>query len=116
MAGDPVAPRGLKRLTHLPKIYKWSNKPLLVCQFYPASDGHHSQEKFQRHAHVNNVHQARSGDAQCYNSVDKLAKTQNAATMQDTGRFSEAVFAYLLGQQFDTFCENLNVIIKSENF
>ena len=37
---------------------------------------------------------------QCYNSVEKLAKTQIVETMRDTDRLSAAVLAYVLGHQF----------------
>ena len=35
--------------------------------------------------------------AQCYNAVEKLAKTKNVETVRNTDRFGAAVFAYLLG-------------------
>ena len=48
--------------------------------------------------------------AQCYNSNEKLAETQNAETMRDTDGFSAVAFEHVLGHQFGTFCENLKVI------
>ena len=54
--------------------------------------------------------------AQCYNLVEKLDKTQNAETMRDTGGFSVTVFAYLLGHQFGTFCENFESLNIFERY
>ena len=47
---------------------------------------------------------------QCYISVEKLAKTQNATTMRDTDEFSAVPFEYVLEHQFCAFCENLKLI------
>ena len=55
-------------------------------------------------------HQTHYRIAQCYNSVEKLAKTQKVETIMDTDGFRAAVFSYLLGHQFGTFYEKLKVM------
>ena len=49
-------------------------------------------------------------NAQSYNSVQKLAKTQNAGPVWGTDGCSVVAFGYVLEHQFCTSCENLKVI------